>query len=114
MADDNRALADELERRLHEQVSRNAELDVELRYLQAELRIREEYINSLEEELEEAGSVIGRQQLTLAEDAAYRNRVSHRTVDTMIVFIRRSPRLYRVTRRAARTVLRRPPAVGAP
>jgi hypothetical protein len=95
---------DELDRRLREQVSANAELNVELRYLQAELKIREEYVHSLEEELEQTGAAIGRLQLTLVEHLAYRDRVSHRAVDGAIETFKRSPALYAILSRMARAV----------
>jgi hypothetical protein len=104
-------LAAELERRLRDQVSRNAVLDAELRYLKAELEIRAAYVRSLEQELEEVGSVVGHQQLALAEYAAYRQRVSHRSVDRAITGLQRSPVLYRMARQLAGVVRgRRRPA----
>ena len=85
---------DELERRLAEQVSANAELDAEVRYLQAELAIREEYLKSLEAEVEQTGAEIGQLHLALTEHLAYRRRVSHRAVDQAVATVRRSPALY--------------------
>lgn len=88
----------ELAKRLHEQVAINAELDAEVRYLQSELLVKNEYLEELEIE-------IGRLHLVAAEYSAYRSRMSHRSIDSVIVRMRRLPRLYFPMRTVGRAAL---------
>lgn len=90
----------ELVKRLREQVTMNSDLDAEVRYLQAELMIKNEYLEELEIE-------IGRLHLVAAEYSAYRNRMSHRSIDGVIVRMHRIPGIYSPMRSVGRTALRR-------
>ena len=95
----------ELTGRLREQVTINSELDAEVRYLQEELRIKNEYLEELEIE-------IGRLHLVAAEYAAYRGRMSHRSIDGVIVRMQRLPGLYSPMRSIGRTAFVRYSARG--
>ena len=88
----------ELAKRLHEQVAINAELDAEVRYLQSELLVKNEYLEELEIE-------IGRLHLVAAEYSAYRSRMSHRSIDSVIVRMHRLPKIYFPMRSVGRTAL---------
>ena len=93
-------LAAELDRRLREQVALNSELDAEVRYLQAELAVKNEYLEELEIE-------IGRLHLVAAEYSAYRSRMTHRSIDGLVVRVQRLPGVYSPMRSVGRTMLRR-------
>ncbi|HXR54337.1 MAG TPA: hypothetical protein VN793_04745 [Acidimicrobiales bacterium] len=95
----------ELDLRLREQAAENAKLDAELRYLLEELSIRKEFITHLEEEVESARSLDGRHRQTVAEFAAYRQRLSHRAVDHLVMQVHRIPWLYRGLRALSRAGL---------
>ncbi len=92
--------AAELNRRLREQVAINSELDADVRYLQAELAIKNEYLEELEIE-------IGRLHLVAAEYSAYRSRMTHRSIDGLVVRVQRLPGVYSPMRSVGRTMLRR-------
>ena len=90
---------EELGRRLVEQVRQNVELDQEVRYLQQELAIRNEFALDLESEIERLHGLLGEHQQVIVEYREYRNRVGHRTVDGLIVRVQRVPLLYRGMRK---------------
>ena len=91
--------ADELRLLLQEQVEANVELDAEVAYLQAELKIKNEYLDELEIE-------IGRLHVVAAEYAEYRSRIAHRAVDGVVVRVTKMPMLYEPMRVVGRSVLR--------
>ena len=92
---DRSQTVEELELRLREQVTDNARLDTELRYLLQDLAVRKEFIARLEGELESMHAVAGRQIELVAEFSAYRARISHRIVDGFVMRIHRLPWVYR-------------------
>ena len=91
----------ELDLRLRQQVTQNAELDVELRCIRQELDIRNEFITALEGEL-------ASERALNAEFAAYRGRISHRIVDRTVGAVRRLPGLSRLLGQVRRPVLSSP------
>jgi hypothetical protein len=95
----------ELEQRLRQQVAQNAKLDTELRYLLEELAIRKEFVKQLENELETAQALTGRQLELVAEFTSYRERLSHRAVDRLVDRVYRLPWLYRPLKLLSRLVL---------
>jgi predicted RNase H-like nuclease (RuvC/YqgF family) len=97
----------ELERRLHEQTKHNSELDSEVRYLQQELKVRNEFVTELEAEVASLHELLGKEREGAAEFSAYRNRVSHRTVDGIINRIQRTNWLYRPLRGLGHTLMAR-------
>jgi septal ring factor EnvC (AmiA/AmiB activator) len=99
------ATTSELIRRLREQAEQNADLDAEVRYLQQELRIRNEFVRELEAELASLHELAGSQRAAIAEYSAYRARVSHRTVDRLVARAQRVPWLYRPLRLAGRRLI---------
>jgi hypothetical protein len=117
IADRSEALH-ELEQRLRQQVAQNAKLDTELRYLLEELAIGKEFIKKLENDLESAQALAGRQVELVAEFASYRERLAHRLVDRVADRVYRHRWLHRplkLLRRLVGTAWRRasvPP--GAP
>ena len=94
----------ELELRLREQTAENAKLDTELRYLQAELAVRKEFITSLESELEAMRAQPQAHRELEAEYRAYRNRLSHRVADRLAASVHRLPWLSRPLKRFGRAV----------
>lgn len=90
---------DDLERRLREQVADNARLDQEVRYLQAELVVKDEFVAELESQVQRAEEALLRQQELSREHEAYRNRVSHRAVDRTITMVQGWPGVSRLLRR---------------
>jgi hypothetical protein len=94
--------AGELNRRLREQVAINAELDAEVHYLQQELAVRQEFVAHLEQQLTTAHVLDSHDRAVDAEFAAYRDRISHRTVDRLVASVHRLPWLYRSLRAVGR------------
>lgn len=104
VAADEPPSAEELERRLHEQVENNALLDSEVRYLMEELAVRQEFIRYLEDELASIHTFAGRQVELATEFAAYRSRISHRIVDRFVNAIHRVSWLRRSLKPVGRVV----------
>ena len=109
----------ELELRLRERVEENIVLDNEVRCLQRERLVTQEYISSLQDdaarlpqveldlwntchELEALESELDRVR---SELEAFRNRLSRILVDRMVVSARRYPGVYRVGRYVTRRVV---------
>ena len=98
----------ELDLRLREQTAENAKLDTELRYLQTELAVRNEFIKNLENELEAIHTQAERHNELEAEYRAYRDRFSHRVADRVASTIHGRPWVYRPLKLLSRAVAARP------